>query len=188
VVVSLSTDTLAVTAVGSTIGLPEVAVNFTGGGFNYFAQPSSQSKIVPGYLKTLPSSFAGKFNHSGRGYPDVVVQGWNFEVIIGGEFGLVGGTSASSPTFAGIIALVNDRLGQAGKKPLGFLNPFLYQSAGPAGAFNDITKGKNVGFTCNDTAVAFSPGAGWDPVTGFGTPNFPKLLKAAGVRTPLLQM
>jgi tripeptidyl-peptidase-1 len=177
-----STDPLSVTAVGSTIGLPEIAVNFTGGGFsNYFPQPSYQDPVVPNYLETLPSSFKGKFNRSGRAYPDVALQGWHFEVIAGGILGLVSGTSASSPTFAGIIALVNDRLGQAGKKPLGFLNPFLYQSAGPGGAFNDITKGKNVGYTCNDTAVGFAAQKGWDPVTGFGTPNFPQLLAAAGI-------
>jgi hypothetical protein len=43
---------------------------------------------------------------------------------------------------------------------------FLYQFAGPAGVFNDVTIGKNVGFVCNDTAVAFNAQKGWDPVTG----------------------
>jgi predicted secreted protein len=43
---------------------------------------------------------------------------------------------------------------------------FLYQFAGPAGAFNDVTIGKNVGFSCNDSAVAFTAQKGWDPATG----------------------
>ncbi|KAJ7036426.1 hypothetical protein C8F04DRAFT_1181439 [Mycena alexandri] len=39
-----------------------------------------------------PIHLAGTFNKSGRGYPDVAVQGWNFEIVAGGETGLVGGT------------------------------------------------------------------------------------------------
>jgi hypothetical protein len=75
---------------------------------------------------------------------------------------------------------------------------FLYSTAGPAGALNDIKSGKNVGYTCNNSAVAFSAAAGWDPTSGllifssarwirlishpppgWGSPNFPKLLAAA---------
>jgi hypothetical protein len=43
---------------------------------------------------------------------------------------------------------------------------FLYQLAGPAGALNGVTIGKNVGWSCNDSAVAFSAQKGWDPTTG----------------------
>jgi hypothetical protein len=43
---------------------------------------------------------------------------------------------------------------------------FLYEFAGPAGALNDVTIGKNVGQGCNDSAVAFSAQKGWDPTTG----------------------
>jgi tripeptidyl-peptidase-1 len=46
----------------------------------------------------------------------------------GGEFGLVGGTSASSPTVASIIAIINDRLGALGRPRLGFLNRESYLS------------------------------------------------------------
>lgn len=82
----------------------------------------------------------------------VSTQGWNFDVYLDGNLDLIGGTSASSPTFASVIALINDQLVAAGKPVLGFLNPFLY-SAG-SGAFTDITIGKNVGFTCPDTSVS----------------------------------
>ena len=57
-----------------------------------------------------------------------------------GQTGLVGGTSASSPIVASVIALLNDELAGRGRPPLGFLNPFLY-SAG-ASALNDITRGE----------------------------------------------
>jgi tripeptidyl-peptidase-1 len=187
IVGSVVTGTLtpaAVTSVGSTVGLPEVAVNFSSGGFsNYFPRPWYQDRVVPRYLDTLPASFPGVFNRSGRGFPDVATQGVNFGIINGGVAELVNGTSASSPTFASIVALVNDRLAQLGKKPLGFLNPFLYLAAGPAGVFNDVTSGKNVGPYCDQSAVAFSAQKGWDPATGFGTPDYPKLLLAAGVKS-----
>jgi tripeptidyl-peptidase-1 len=169
-----------VTAVGSTFGLPEVAANFSSGGFsNYFPRPWYQDQVVPEYLNTVPASFPGVFNRSGRGFPDVATQGINFRIIEGGTPMLVTGTSASSPTFASIIALLNDQLVQVGKKPLGFLNPFLYLAAGSAGAFNDVTSGKNAGPPCNNTATGFTAEKGWDATTGFGTPNYPKLLLAA---------
>jgi len=167
-----------VTAVGSTQGFgPEKAINFTGGGFsNVFAAPSYQTAAVAGFLKTVPTNFAGTFNKAGRGYPDVAAQGWNFEIVAGGVTGLVGGTSASSPTFAGIIALINDRLVAAGKPVLGFLNPFIYATES---AFTDITTGHNSGFVCPASSVAFDAAVGWDALTGVGTPIFPNLLAAA---------
>ncbi|KAJ7752380.1 family S53 protease-like protein [Mycena metata] len=156
---------------------PEKAINFTGGGFsNVFAAPSYQTAAVAGFLKTVPTNFAGTFNKAGRGYPDVAAQGWNFEIVAGGVTGLVGGTSASSPTFAGIIALINDRLVAAGKPVLGFLNPFIYATES---AFTDITTGHNSGFVCPASSVAFDAAVGWDALTGVGTPIFPNLLAAA---------
>lgn len=59
------------------------------------------------------------------------------------------------------------RLG-TGKKPIGFLNNILY--AHPE-IFNDITTGTNPG--CG--VKGFSAVPGWDPVTGLGTPDFPKM-------------
>ncbi|KAF7350746.1 Family S53 protease-like protein [Mycena sanguinolenta] len=167
-----------VTAVGSTQGFgPEKAINFTGGGFsNVFPTASYQTAAVASFLETVPSNFKGTFNKAGRGYPDVAVQGWNFEIVSGGVTSLVGGTSASSPTFAGIIALINDRLVAAGKPVLGFLNPFLYANED---SFTDITTGHNSGFVCPATSVAFDAAVGWDALTGLGTPIFPDLLSAA---------
>ncbi|KAJ7860355.1 family S53 protease-like protein [Mycena leptocephala] len=168
-----------VTAVGATWGInPETAISFTGGGFsNIFPAPWFQSAAISGYLATLSLDFPGAFNRSGRGYPDVALQGNNFEVVISNTTFGIGGTSASAPTFASIIALINDRLLAAGKPVLGFLNPFLYSSAGST--FTDITVGHNSGFTCPENSTAFDAAQGWDPLTGFGTPNFDALLAAA---------
>ena len=69
---------------------------------------------------------------------DDVVASWtdlrvsSFQVVSGGQVHSVGGTSASSPTFAAIAALLNDARIAEGKPPLGFLNPLLY-SVGPPG-------------------------------------------------------
>ena len=80
------------------------------------------------------------------------MQALRYRYFLGGMVGFEDGTSASSPTFASVIALINDQLVAAGKPVLGFLNPWLYSTA--SSAFTDITIGKNVGFTCPDTAVS----------------------------------
>ena len=61
-------------------------------------------------------------------------------------------------TVAGIIALLNDFMISKGKKPLGFLNPWLYGDARKG--FIDITSGSNPGCT----TTGFTATEGWDPV------------------------
>ena len=165
------------TSVGATQGInPETAADFSSGGFsNYFGIPSYQADAVSSYLSKLGSTNSGKFNASGRGFPDIATQGVDFEVVIDGSVEGVSGTSCSSPTLASIISLLNDRLIASGKSPLGFLNPFLYSTG--ASALSDITSGSNPG--CNTNG--FPAKAGWDPVTGLGTPDFNKLLSAVGL-------
>ena len=161
------------TSVGSTQGINEQAATFSSGGFsNIFAQPDYQKDAVAAYLKTLGNTNSGLFNTKGRAFPDVSAQGVNFIIDVAGQGQGVSGTSASSPTFAAVIALLNDELLNQGKSPLGFLNPMLYSTG--AAALNDVTKGSNPG--CG--TQGFPAAAGWDPVTGLGTPNFTKLLAA----------
>ncbi|KAK7683756.1 hypothetical protein QCA50_013132 [Cerrena zonata] len=165
-----------ITSVGGTAKFsPEVGAELSTGGFsNVFARPSYQDSSVPPYLEALGNIYAGRFNASGRGYPDVAAQAVDVGIVNGGQNMVISGTSASAPIFASVIALVNDRLAQAGKSPLGFLNPFLY--ANPQ-MFNDITSGSNPG--CG--TVGFNATKGWDPITGLGTPRFAQMLAAAGV-------
>ncbi|KAK0501992.1 family S53 protease-like protein [Armillaria luteobubalina] len=164
-----------ITSVGATQGVVETAASYSSGGFsNIFARPSYQASAVSTYLTALGNTNAGKFNTSGRGFPDVSAQGTNFQIVNGGEAILAYGTSCSTPIFSSVISLINDRLIAAGKPVLGFLNPFLYMN--PTALF-DITTGSNPGCGTN----GFPAGAGWDPATGLGTPNFTALLKAAGV-------
>lgn len=149
------------TSVGATQGInPETAADFSSGGFsNVFARPSYQSTAVSKYLTALGSTNSGKFNTSGRAFPDIATQGVDFEIVVDGSTEGVDGTSCASPTLAAIISLLNDRLIAAGKSPLGFLNPFLYSAAGTA-ALTDITSGSNPG--CG--TQGFPAKAGWDPV------------------------
>jgi tripeptidyl-peptidase-1 len=160
-----------ITSVGGTYKVnPEKAVSFSQGGFsNYFARPDYQSSAVSAFLTKQGTTYSQYFNASGRGFPDVAAQGQGFQVAVGGRFESVGGTSASSPTFAGVVALLNDYLISQGKPTLGFLNPWLY-SKGYQG-LTDITSGSNPGCGTN----GFTATAGWDPVTGLGTPDFTKL-------------
>ena len=81
-----------------------------------------------------------------------------------------GGTSAATPIFASVInRIIEERL-NAGKGPLGFLNPSLY--ANPS-MFTDIINGTNP--DCN--TVGFTAVPGWDPLSGLGTPVYPKMLQ-----------
>ena len=174
---TLLTRVHSVTSVGATTGISETAADFSSGGFStIFSQPSYQSSAVSSYLSRLGSTNQGKFNRTGRAFPDVSAQGKNVAIVVGGDDENVDGTSCSSPIFASVIALLNDELAKAGKSPLGFLNPLLYSSAGSA-ALNDVTSGSNPG--CNTNG--FPAASGWDPVTGLGTPNYGNLRKAVGL-------
>ena len=82
---------------------------------------------------------------------------------------VVSGTSAAAPVFAALLTRINEERIAKGKGTVGFVNPVLYQHPE---VFNDITEGSNSG--CGGTA--FEAVEGWDPVTGLGTPNYPKLL------------
>lgn len=145
---------------------------YSGGAFsNVFEMPSYQSEAVSGYLKNYtPPYNASVYNNSGvaRAYPDVSALGLNLVSVWLGELFPDGGTSASTPLVAGIITLLNEARAQVGKKPIGFLNAIFY--AHPE-MFNDVTVGSNPG--CGTDGFKTAPG--WDPVTGLGTPNYPKM-------------
>lgn len=95
------------------------------------------------------------FDSRGRGFPDVAALGRRFRIFLAGQPRSIGGTSASSPTFAGIVTLLNDaRLAQH-LPPLGFLNPLLYSSH-IAETFTDITVGNNPGCGTEGFNVSFS--------------------------------
>ncbi|KAF4873410.1 Aorsin [Colletotrichum siamense] len=163
----------------------------SGGGFStIYSIPSYQSAAIDDYfakhdpgLKFFSSlhnathndsspvgANGGIYNRIGRGMPDVSAISQNLATFVDLDYGLISGTSAATPLFASLITIINEHRLQAGKAPVGFINPTLY--ANPQ-IFNDITSGSNEG--CN--TKGFSAVPGWDPVTGLGTPKFPEMLE-----------
>lgn len=161
----------------------DVASFTSGGGFSWFqAQPSYQKTAVEAYLKSEaklpPTSY---YNASGRAHPDVASLGSSILIYSQQEGGwvTVGGTSASSPSFAGYMSLLNQIVKQKTGKPLGFLNPFLYKMfADNPKTFRDITVGDNICTEdgCASTCKGFYCAKGWDPVTGLGVANVQEMI------------
>jgi subtilase family serine protease len=97
-----------------------------------------------------------------------------YVISIGGGRYMVrnsGGTSASAPLWAGIIALADQYTG----RHLGFVNPAIYQIARSPHyhqALHDIAAGDaNTSEFPRGTITGYRAGPGWDPVTGWGSPN-----------------
>jgi kumamolisin len=131
----------------------------TGGGVSrIFPIPSYQgSAKVPVHPET---------RFAGRGVPDVAGDAdpvTGYQVRVDGKNMVIGGTSAVAPLWAGLIALINQQLGN----PVGFVHAALYRIGTPA--FRDIATGNNGGY---QAAI------NWDACTGLGSPNGAALLKA----------
>ncbi|KAK5685829.1 hypothetical protein LTS10_001942 [Elasticomyces elasticus] len=169
-------------AVVDPAGHPYRGAYSSGGGFsNIFPIPSYQSSAVatyfadhnppyPYYFDGQYNSSDGLYNRNGRGIPDVAANGDNIAVYLAGKFKTEGGTSASSPIFAALVVRINEERIKAGKGPVGFINPTLYSHPY---VLNDIVNGTNPG--CGTDGFSCAPG--WDPVTGLGTPSYPKMLE-----------
>jgi subtilase family serine protease len=91
-----------------------------------------------------------------------------------------GGTSASTPLWAGIAALAD----QDAHRQLGLLNDGLYRigrSTQYHQAFHDITHGNNtVTLPSGKRLKGYRTRPGWDPVSGWGTPNAQVLVPLLG--------
>ena len=140
----------------------------TGGGVSdVFALPGWQSAV------RVPRS-PSRGHWRGRGVPDVAANAdpaTGYRIRVDGTEGLIGGTSAAAPLMAGLVALINEKIGRS----LGFINELIY-APGASSLFRDITIGTN---------GAFSAGTGWDPCTGLGSPVGDAM--AAALSTPRAQ-
>jgi subtilase family serine protease len=137
----------------------------SGGGFSHlFARPSYQDGVT-GIGAT-------------RGVPDVAADaspytGMALAVTEGGQKYIVetaGGTSAGAPFWAGLIALADQYAG----RNLGFVNAGIYRigrSNSYDRAFHDVTRGTNTVTFPPKTISGYQASHGWDPVTGWGSPN-----------------
>lgn len=190
-----------VTAVGATMGPedgdPEIAcqsqlggIITSGGGFStFYSQPSWQTTAVNAYFNAVSGTSqepASGYNPNGRAIPDISLIGVAYQVVVAGTIQSLYGTSASTPVFAAFISLLNAERNSTGQPNVGFINPTLYNygsSGSTANLFNDITSGNNM--CCANSAYPQQPTTccsagfyatpGWDPVTGWGSINYPNL-------------
>merc|ERR1712194_12391 len=155
-----------------------------GGGFDCrWAVQDWQKDATAGYLAKsgIKLPIEKDFCRNGRATPEISALGEGYQVINSGKTLSVGGTSASSPLFAGLVSLLNEYRLQNGKSPLGFLNPILYEmGAAKKSTFRDVTIGNNREDRTGPLAPlreGYDCAEGWDAVTGFGTPNFAEILE-----------
>jgi subtilase family serine protease len=151
---------------GSSAAIPEAS----GGGFSrLFPRPAYQDG-VPGI-------------GADRGVPDVAADadpatGMTLALTDGSGqdiFFPAAGTSAAAPLWAALIALADQYAG----RPLGFVNPAVYRigrSASYHQAFHDVTTGNNTEKFPRQTITGYQAAPGWDPVTGWGSPNAQALI------------
>jgi len=137
----------------------------SGGGFSQlFPRPAYQDGIA-----AIGAS---------RGVPDVAADadprtGMALAISDGGQGYILtgaGGTSAAAPLWAAVIALADQYAGV----DLGFVNPALYRigrSAAYHQAFHDVTTGTNTVTFPPRTIAGYRAAPGWDPVTGWGSPD-----------------
>jgi len=136
----------------------------------------SQQFGEPLYQRLLPASDQTLLGGH-RGLPDV---SWNADpntsiLVYLSFFGpsnagyyTIGGTSEGSPQWAGLVADLN----QLTRHPVGLLNPYLYALGAVGIGFHDVTVGNNA----DQGVPGYSAGPGWDPASGWGSPDLGQLL------------
>ena len=144
-----------------------------GGGFSaLFPRPAYQDGIAGiGATRGVPDVAADADPRPGMAI--AFSGGGHGDILVGG-----GGTSVAAPLWAAVIALADQYAG----RHLGFVNPALYligRSAYYHQAFHDVTTGTNTVELPTGTITGYHAAPGWDPVTGWGSPN-------AQVLVPLL--
>lgn len=151
----------------------EIGWDGSGGGWSIVLHPFNK----------LPAWQTGKGipkNIPFRLIPDVALDAdpkTGYVVCYGGSFTVFGGTSGSSPTFAGGLAVSQQQLVTNGwLKPdanghtrMGRIQDLIYKFNGDATVFYDVKLGQN-GYLPDGKLSAAT--AGWDFVTGLGVINF----------------
>jgi subtilase family serine protease len=193
-----------VTAVGGTAITPSGEMGWSMGGGGpaiYQRMPSYQTK----YLTSAPRAQGGNLalsnanNFKGvgagisgnlRAMPDVSLNADpnNSPVIIvvGGQYSYIGGTSESSPLWAGVVAQLASQTGvnafktriKSAADGYGF-NSLLYSASMVAAGFSDITMGSNdTTGVANGCPIFCAATVGYDTVTGLGVPKVSAFLSA----------
>jgi subtilase family serine protease len=199
-------------------------------------EPHYQKRVVPSILTTqtyLADGTPDPLSPAHRVTPDIAMVADPFTGIVDGETYTIssspvdpgcsqlspnteycerpiGGTSLSSPLFAGVLALVDERRFWRGKGPVGFVNPALYRlpvgaegsnapiidvnaPSEPIGALGAIfgysqfvvfetvdSYPDSNGSVIENVDSSLRSALGYDNVTGLGAPNIPVLIEALG--------
>ncbi|MGA2117115.1 MAG: protease pro-enzyme activation domain-containing protein [Bryobacteraceae bacterium] len=172
--------------------IPEMAWNDTVASGGLAASGGGASAV---YKKPAWQTGPGVPGDGARDVPDVALAASNdhdpYIIVSGGAAIGVGGTSAAAPSFAGIVALLNQYLveNKVQTKPgVGNINPKLYGMAatGAPGIFHDVTTGNNIvpcqagTPDCAGGQLGYTAGVGYDLVTGLGSVDAYKLIAAWG--------
>jgi subtilase family serine protease len=145
----------------------EVGVGATGGGESVvFSRPSYQvgTGVPPGTMRLVPDvSMIASLRMPGF-YIVAFFKG-ALRIV------LVGGTSLSSPLWAGYSRII---AGVANKANLGPFNPMLYMlgNMGSSSGLIDVISGNN----SFNGVLGFSAGIGYDETTGWGSPDMTETL------------
>lgn len=142
------------------LGAP-IGLMTSGGGF------SEKTKIPSWQAETLTEwGQRSQETAGGRGIPDLALNAHmesSFLIRVGGYNATAGGTSASAPVFAALVACINEVLDTR----LGHVTPLLYD-ARVREALAPVVLGDN---DISDDVEGFHARRGWDPCTGIGTPT-----------------
>jgi kumamolisin len=153
----------------------------SGGGVSYFFDKPSYQDTAGVPVSVNPD------HHVGRGVPDVAggasPNSGYAGIYVDGSPNVGNGTSASTPLWAGLIAVINAALGE----PVGFLNPQLYELG--SSVCRDIVSPPGPGNNSFAGTTGYPVETGWDACTGWGSPKGVALLTAlrgtpAGVGDP----
>jgi subtilase family serine protease len=149
---------------GLPYGTPGKSFQASGGGFStLFPRPGYQNGVPgTGATRGVPDVSADASGHTGMAL--VTSNGSTYTIRNSG------GTSASAPIWAALVALADQYAG----RHLGFVNPALYRIAASGSyhrAFHDITTGNNSVEFPPKTVTGYHAAPGWDPVTGLGSPD-----------------
>jgi subtilase family serine protease len=169
----------------------------TGGGLSAAWQmPTYQSTAAAG-LGVLNARSSGVPCASAtpcREVPDVSADGdpsTGYVVYTEGERKVIGGTSAATPLWAAMTALVDSYPTCRGRS-IGFANPALYLIGGAAysTSFHDVTTASPFGYPTNDSLTKgkqpYPVTAGYDMTTGLGTPIAPSLaISLCAIASPI---
>jgi MYXO-CTERM domain-containing protein len=168
----------------------ETAPGAGGGGISsVFSRPSYQSSVPtctivgtlpvqenPATMREVPDIALSAASGSNPYFIECTLNSTLTDCTASGIFPVVipvGGTSAGTPSFAGVIALLNEAVGGR----VGNINPLLYQlAASSPTAFHDLTSGSNE-IQCKATEIGcsglgvygYAAAAGYDCATGLGS-------------------